>query len=80
MNDIRERLQDTARQVSMTLPPGTGFIVLAFDFGDGSGRRLEYISNARREDVVKMMKEFIQKTENAWMKHLNENPKAPGEP
>lgn len=69
MNDIRERLQDTARAVQMTLPPNTGFIVLAFNFGpDGT---LEYISNADRQDVVKCLKEFIQKTEGRrWMHSL----------
>jgi hypothetical protein len=31
-NDIREAMQETARAVQARLPPGTGFIVLAFDF------------------------------------------------
>lgn len=72
-NDIRDRLQDTARAVEVTLPPGTGFIVLAFDFGEGA--RLEYISNAKREDALKAMKEFIDKnTPGRWMKHCDEPP------
>jgi len=68
-NDIRDRLRDTARAVEVTLPPGTGFIVLAFDFGEGG--RLEYISNARREDVLKTLLEFVEhnlKKDN-WMTH-----------
>ena len=75
-NDIRDRLQDTARAVAATLPPGTGFIVLAFDLDTDKGR-LEYISNGRREDCVKAMKEFIQKTESAWMEHRDEGPTPP---
>lgn len=58
----------------MTLPPNTGFIVLAFDFGPG---QLEYISNADRSDVVKLMKEFIEKTEGQWMVHQDEGPTPP---
>lgn len=32
-NDIRDRLQDVARQIEIGLPPNTGFVLLAFDFG-----------------------------------------------
>jgi len=75
MNDIRERLQETARLISVSLPPNTGFILMAFDFGPG---RLEYISNAERADVVKLMREFIDKTEGGkWMKHCDDGLKPP---
>lgn len=77
-NDIRDRLEDTARAVQAQLPPHTGFIVLAFDFG--SGGKLEYVSNADRRDVVKVMREFIQRTEaGGWMQHLDEGPRPPGQ-
>lgn len=75
MNDIRERLQETARMVETTLPPNTGYVLLAFDFGPGG--RLEYASNAHRRDVVKMLREFIQKTESGWMTHQDDGPPAP---
>lgn len=76
MNDIRERLQETARAVAVTLPPNTGFVVLAFDFGPGG--RLEYISNAKREEVIQLMIEFIEKTtKDRWMKHEDEGPTPP---
>ena len=79
MNDIRERLQEVAAAVEIRLPPNTGFIVLAFDFGPGG--RLEDRSNANRDNVIKAMKEFIANTEAArWMKHCDESPAAPGEP
>ena len=34
-----------------------GFAVLVFDFGEDGG--LAYLSNARGEDVIKMLQEFI---------------------
>jgi hypothetical protein len=75
MNDIRERLQETAAMIQTRLPPNTMFVLLAGDFGPGT---LEYISNGRREDVVKLLKEFIKKTEGErWMRHCDEGPQAP---
>jgi hypothetical protein len=67
-NDVRERMQETARTVATILPPGTGFVILAFDL-DHSGGRLEYISNGNRADIVKVMKEWIAKTETGFMTH-----------
>jgi hypothetical protein len=62
-NDVRERLQETARAVATYLPPGIGFILLAFDFGPRKGR-MEYVSNGQRADVIEAMREFIAKTES----------------
>lgn len=68
-NDVRERLQELARTISVTLPPYTGFALLCFDFG--SNGRLEYVSNANRESIVKAMIEFISNTEGGrFAKHL----------
>ena len=36
---------------------GFGFTLLVFDFGDNG--RMNYISNAKREDMVAAMREFI---------------------
>lgn len=72
-NDVRERMQETARMIQTMLPPGTGFILLAFDLGDpkpGLEHRTEYVSNGRRSDVVKAMREFIAKTEGQWGKNV----------
>jgi len=66
-NDVRERMQEAAGRVATTLPAGTGFIVLAFDFGPNG--RLEYVSNAQREDVVKAMREFIALSQRSWGEH-----------
>lgn len=71
MNDVTERLQETARMIETMLPPYTGFVLLAFDFNAAPNTsRLQYVSNGNREDVVKAMREFINKTENGWGKDL----------
>ena len=69
---VRERLQAIAREVDDRLPMGYGFIVLAFPFDTGvDEHRVEYCSNGKREDVIKAMKEFIDKNKNPadWAKH-----------
>jgi hypothetical protein len=66
-NDTRERLQEVAQTVAVMLPPGTAFILLAFDFGGGG--RMEYVSNASRPDVVRGMEEFIAKSKASFGKH-----------
>jgi hypothetical protein len=39
------------------LPPGTGVIVFAFDYGEGGG--MAYASTAQRADCIKMLEEWI---------------------
>jgi hypothetical protein len=38
-----------------------GFILMVFPFGDDNDGRCNYISNARRSDVVKLLKEQIKR-------------------
>ncbi len=40
--------------------PGLGCVMFVFDIGEGGG--LAYLSNAHREDVRKMMREWLAKT------------------
>ena len=67
MNDeeiVKSRMQNIARKVDEELPDNFGFVVLAFKFNEKG--EMIYVSNANREDVVKSMKEFIEKTENNY--------------
>jgi hypothetical protein len=64
---VRSDLQTIGRTVDRQLPYGWGFVVLAFPFG--SGGRLNYLSNADRVDVVRVMYEFIETTKERWMEH-----------
>jgi hypothetical protein len=67
---VRRDLQALARHVDKQLPYGWGFVVLAFPFGkDG---RMNYVANAKREDVVRAMYEFIEATKEKWAGHESE--------
>jgi len=58
---MKELMQQTARAVEEQLPEGTGFFVLAFNFWAAPGAPAQYVSNARREDVIKAMHEFLER-------------------
>ena len=60
MNAARERMQAAARAVQSHLPVGCGFFILAFPFGE-SDEKAQYVSNARRADVIKAMHEFLER-------------------
>lgn len=63
---VKGKMQEIARKVKEELPENWGFVVLAFEFGDSDGREMLYVSNANREDVVKAMEEFAQKTKSNY--------------
>ena len=59
-----EVLQDIAKDVKNKLPENMGFAILAYEFGpaeENKERRMLYISNSQREDVILAMTEFIKK-------------------
>jgi hypothetical protein len=45
-----------ARQIADQCAPGVGFALLLFDLG--SGGSIAYMSNARREQMVQLLKEL----------------------
>lgn len=57
-NDV---LQTIAKEIKEKLPENMGFALLAYEFGDEDDRRMMYISNSNREDVMLVMCEFLQK-------------------
>jgi hypothetical protein len=61
MNVIRARMQAIGKAVEAHLPAGYGFMVMCFPFNAPPDARGEYVSNARREDVVRMLQEFIDR-------------------
>lgn len=64
---VKSKLQGIARKVDNELPEGFGFIVLTFKFNSKPDTsQMMYVSNANREDVVKAMEEFIQKTKSNY--------------
>ena len=54
---LPERLKAALAAAQRELPPGTGLTLFAFDFGEGGA--LSYISNARRDDMVRTVGEWL---------------------
>jgi len=64
-------MQKIARLVDEELPQGWGFFVMAFPFEDAEGR-MNYVSNAKRTDILKLMLAFAAKSRTNpgdWAKH-----------
>lgn len=52
-------LRDIGLRLRSAMPPGYGFSLLIFSFGEGGN--MFYTSNAQREDMIHAMQEFIAK-------------------
>jgi len=59
--EIRPLLQELGDRIGSGLPDGWGFNLLLFEYGEGEGKGLFYISSARRADVIAVMKEYIKR-------------------
>lgn len=57
----RERLQEVAQEIDKRLPEGYGFFLLCFPMNQPAGAAGEYVSNARRENVLVVMRDFIER-------------------
>lgn len=57
-NDV---LQSIAKDIKEKLPEGMGFALLSYEFGDIADKRMLYVSNSNREDVIRAMLEFVEK-------------------
>lgn len=63
MRRIEHEARELGKRIARDLNPDTaknkvGFMLMIFSF---DGPELTYLSNARREDVVKTMQEFIRR-------------------
>lgn len=67
MEDVGRKL---AARINADLPPGIGFALLLYEFGEGERRWLSYIANGKREDMIKTMKEFISINEHGQVEVL----------
>lgn len=52
---IERMAQEVAQRIGGAFPPGWGFALLAFNFGEGG--YLTHVSNANRADLVKLLRE-----------------------
>ena len=61
-----EQAEEALRKIGEFLteltPEGMGFAILLFDYGEGGN--MFYAAKAKREDMIKAMKEFISKNED----------------
>lgn len=57
-------LQSIAKEIKEKLPERMGFALLTYEFGEGEDKRMMYVSNSNREDVIKAMLEFVDKNLN----------------
>ncbi len=63
---VKSKLKGIARKIQDDLPNGYGFALLTFNFGENENNEMMYVSNANREDIVKSMQEFIEKTKDTY--------------
>lgn len=68
--EYHELMNGLARQLDYMFNKGlsgdqrkTGFVLLVFPFGDAGSRRINYISNGERVDVVTVLKEIVARFE-----------------
>lgn len=59
-----EALQSIAKEIKEKLPENMGFALLAYEFGEAEDKRMLYVSNSNREDVMRAMVEFLDKNIN----------------
>lgn len=58
-SDVKVLLNEIATIIASQMPPNMGFALMMFDYGEGGN--FFYASSANRTDMIKMMKEFIEK-------------------
>ena len=64
---IKGKLQNIAQNIDKELPEGFGFALLTFRFNaEPDVSELMYVANADRQDIVKAMEEWIEKTKNSF--------------
>lgn len=59
--EANKMLQEIAKDIKEKLPEGMGFALLAYEFGEADDRKMLYVSNSNRTDVMNAMVEFLQK-------------------
>lgn len=69
----KQFISDAGKAAHDRLPDNHGFILLAFPLNAvGDANRAAYCSNAKREDAVKVLKEFLFRIGQGedWMQHI----------
>jgi hypothetical protein len=56
--EVEKTLKNLGRLLKETMPPGYGFTLMMFGYKNDE---MFYMSSAEREDMIKVMREFIEK-------------------
>jgi hypothetical protein len=67
---FRDDMNEVAKLLNMALH-GAGFCLLVFDRNTAEGR-MNYISNANRDDMLTALKEFVANAEGRMMKEVRD--------
>ena len=59
---LEAQAKDLGHMLSGILPPGVGFFLSLFEFGEGGGWST-YMSNGQRADMVKYLRELAARLE-----------------
>lgn len=65
-NTVKKRLPGIANGISACLPNKYGFALLVFNLGEAPDNECMYVSNCEREDIVKVMEEWIEATKEKF--------------
>lgn len=56
--ELERQCREIAEAIQHLMPPGAGFALLLFDMGEEGN--MAYVSDARREDMLKALRELLQ--------------------
>jgi hypothetical protein len=58
-DEVRAQMNGIAEVLAGVMPENWGFTLLMFEFGNVDNGRMNYISNAPREDMITALKELV---------------------
>lgn len=62
---VERAAQEVAQRIGGAFPPGWGFALLAFSYGEGG--YLTHVSSCEREDLIKVLRETADVLERGGM-------------
>jgi hypothetical protein len=69
--EVVVKLNALGRLLKDETPEGWGFTLLMFRIGEGEGHRMNYLSSANRDDMLKALKELVVNMEQDRMVNPN---------